>query len=185
MRRLPIIAGTVLALGVLSSVAAVQYVAPPAEGRRAPAWREIAWPFPRDGWPAGRAFRCVSAACGGTAEIYVRPKLGFCNCGTGVADDDEVDRVADIDLISERFAPLAPGKVVRIAELSGRSRSYDLDTPGGARHAAVAIALSHSCDLLVAVTQGEAKPTELHRAALDFLASDEMHHWTKAALGGR
>jgi hypothetical protein len=184
MRRLSIIAGAVLALGVLSSVAAVQYAAPPADARRAPAWREIAWPFPRDGWPAGRAFRCVSAACGGTAEIYVRPNLGFCNCGTGVADDDEVDRVADIDLISARFAPLAPGKVVRIAELSGRSRSYDLDMPGGARHAAVGIALSHSCDLLVAVAQGDGRPSELHRAALEFLASHEISHWMIAALEG-
>jgi hypothetical protein len=184
MRRLPIIVGAVLALGVLSSVAAVQYVATPADGRRAAAWREIAWPFPRDGWPAGRAFRCESAACGGTAEIYVRPKLGFCNCDTGVADDDEVDRVADLDLISERFAPLAPGKVVRIAQLSGRSRSYDLDMGGGARHGAVGIAMSHRCNLLVAVAQGEGRPPELQRAALDFLASHEMTHWMMAALGG-
>ena len=33
-------------------------------------------------------------------ELYVRPKIGFCNCDRGVADDDEVDRVADLDLIS-------------------------------------------------------------------------------------
>ena len=31
-------------------------------------WREIAWPFPRDGWPAGRAFRCDAAACGDEVE---------------------------------------------------------------------------------------------------------------------
>ena len=69
----------------------------PAEG-----WREIAWPFPRDGWPAGRAFRCGAALCGTEVELYVRPKIGFCNCDSGVADDDEVDRVADLDLISDR-----------------------------------------------------------------------------------
>src|ERR1019366_8890587 len=73
-------------------------------------WREIAWPFPRDGWPAGRAFRCEAASCGVEVELYVRPKIGFCNCDSGVADDDEVDRVADLDLISQRFAPLQPGK---------------------------------------------------------------------------
>jgi hypothetical protein len=44
------------------------------------------------------------ALCGERVEIYVRPKIGFCNCDSGVADDDEVDRVADLDLISERFA---------------------------------------------------------------------------------
>ena len=43
-------------------------------------------------------FRCDVAACGDEVELYVRPKIGFCNCDTGVADDDEVDRVADLDL---------------------------------------------------------------------------------------
>ena len=64
-------------------------------------WHEIAWPFPRDGWPAGRAFHCAGEPCGGDVELYVRPKAGFCNCDSGVADDDEVDRVTDLDLISE------------------------------------------------------------------------------------
>ena len=53
----------------------------------------------------------------------MRPKIGFCNCDSGVADDDEVDRVADLDLMSQRFVPLAPGKVIRIADMTGRSRS--------------------------------------------------------------
>src|SRR6267154_446931 len=48
-------------------------------------WREIAWPFPRDGWPAGRAFRCATELCGDNVELYVRPKIGFCNCDSGVA----------------------------------------------------------------------------------------------------
>src|SRR6201995_5799915 len=97
-------------------------------------WREIAWPFPRDGWPAGRAFRCGADTCGDEVELYVRPKIGFCNCDSGVADDDEVDRVADLDLMSQRFTPLKPGEVVRIDGLSGRSRAYHLDMADGAGH---------------------------------------------------
>jgi hypothetical protein len=147
-------------------------------------WREITWPFPRDGWPAGRAFRCETEGCGGKVEVYVRPKIGFCNCDTGVADDDEVDRVADLDLISERFAPVEAGKVVRLVEMAGRARSYDLKMSDGSRHAAVGIALSHRCDLLVAVAQGRASAGELQRAALMFLRSDEIHHWMLASLGG-
>ena len=145
-------------------------------------WQEIAWPFPRDGWPAGRAFRCVTESCGGEIEVYVRPKIGFCNCTTGVADDDEVDRVADLDLISPRFTPREAGRAVQVAGLAGRSRAYDLDMPDGASHAAVGIALSHRCDLLVAVAQGTAAPHELQRAAFDYLASRELHRWTMAAL---
>ena len=154
MRRLIAITIAALVFGALSGVAAYQKVRPQASaGERH--WQEIAWPYPRDGWPAGRAFRCDG--CVGGIELYVPPKIGFCNCDSGVADDDEVDRVADLDLISERFAPLAPGKVIRVADLSGRSRAYDLDMPGGVRHAAVGIAVSHHCDLLVAVAQGGAR----------------------------
>ncbi len=187
MRSLPMIVGAALAIGALSGVAAVQY-AGPREARQSPEiadWQEIAWPFPRDGWPAGRAFRCDAASCGAEVELYVRPKIGFCNCDSGVADDDEVDRVADLDLISERFAPLAAGKPVRIADMSGRLRNYDLDMSDGAHHAALGIAVSHRCDLLVAVAQGAGGTRELQRAALDFLASHEMHHWMMAALGGQ
>ena len=72
MRKLPLIP---LALCALSGVAA--YVgARPAVA----AWHEIAWPFPRDGWPAGRAFRCDAALCGEAIELYVRAKIGRASC---------------------------------------------------------------------------------------------------------
>ena len=179
-RRWPLIVVVLLALGVLSGVAAYQGE---QAGNIDAHWREIAWPYPRDGWPAGRAFSCES--CGGHVELYVRPKIGFCNCDTGVADDDEVDRVADLDLISERFAPIAQGKVVRVADMSGRARAYHLAMAGGAHRTAIGIALSHRCDLLVAVTQGDGEARALESAALEFLASGDMHRWMMAALGGR
>ena len=102
----------------------------------------------------------------------MRPKIGFCNCDTGVADDDEVDRVADLDLISERFVPLRGGQGrSRVADMSGRSRAYDLKMSDGSRHAAVGIAVSHRCDLLVAVAQGKADAPDVQRAALEFLGA--------------
>ncbi len=185
MRGRLVIAATVLALSALSAVAAYQVAGPTAEAGDA-RWQEIAWSFPRDGWLAGRAFRCASCGVDGAAvELYVRPKIGFCNCDTGVADDDEVDRVADLDLISATFAPTEPGKVIRVANMAGRSRSYDMKMSDGAQHAAVGIALSHRCDLVVAVAQGRAAPSEMQRMALDYLATHEMHRWMMAALGGR
>src|SRR5450756_1776442 len=121
MRRWQVILIAVLAIGVLSGVGVYEHARP-----QAGAWQAIAWPFPRDGWPAGRAFRCAASLCGDEVELYVRPKIGFCNCDSGVADDDEVDRVADLDLMSQRFTPLEPGRVIRIADMQGRSRRYDL-----------------------------------------------------------
>jgi hypothetical protein len=148
-------------------------------------WREIAWPFPRDGWPAGRAFRCATGLCGDDIEVYVRPKAGFCNCDSGVADDDEVDRVADLDLMSEHFAALAPGEATRIAGMPGRLRAYDLKMADGSRRAALGIAVSRRCDLLVAVAQGKGEASDVQRVALDFLASGEMTRWMASAMEGR
>ena len=179
--RWPLIPSAIVALGALSGAAAYQHAGLQQED----AWREIAWPFPRDGWPAGKAFRCGAAACGGEAELYVRPKIGFCNCDSGVADDDEVDRVADLDLLSEHFTPRAPGDVVAVADMPGRLRSYDLKMSDQSQHAAIGIAVSRRCDLLVAVAHGKADAPALRRVALDFLATSEMKRWAIAAMDGR
>ena len=184
MRRLIAIVIAALAFGALSGFAAYQKVRSQGGGIGDVDWQEIAWPFPRDAWPAGRAFRCRAEACGEGIELYVRPKIGFCNCDSGVADDDEVDRVADLDMISPNFAPRAPGKVVRVAAMSGRARAYDLDMPDGSRHAAIGIALSHRCDLLVAVVQGNGPASDGERAALAFLGTHGMAHWMTVALSG-
>jgi hypothetical protein len=169
-----------VAICMVTGVAGFQHARPDIEG-----WREIAWPFPRDGWPAGRAFRCATELCGGEIEVYVRPKAGFCNCDSGVADDDEVDRVADLDLMSERFAPLEPGRAVRVADMPGRLRSYDLTMSDGSQHAAVGIAVSRRCDLLVAVAQGKTSAPEVQRIALEFLATDAVTKWMVSSLDGR
>jgi hypothetical protein len=179
MRKLSLIAFAI-AICALSGVAAYVGARPAVAG-----WQEIAWPFPRDGWPAGRAFRCDSAWCAAEIELYVRPKIGFCNCDSGVADDDEVDRVADLDLISERFVALEPGTVVQVAGMSGRIRNYHLQMQDGARRTAAGLAVSRRCDLLVAVAQGKGETTGLQRAALGFLAKSDVTHWMTAALDGR
>jgi hypothetical protein len=178
MRPWSLIATTALVLGVLSGVAAYENAASRED------WREIAWPFLRDGWPAGRAFRCNAAACGGDVEVYIRPKLGFCDCATGVADDDEVDRVADVDLIGERFVPIGAGEAVRVADMPGRIRAYDLKLGDGMR-GAVGIAVSHRCDLLVAAAQGTGDAVRVQRAALEFLAKAEPVRWMKSAMNAQ
>ena len=59
MRGWSAIAIAVLALGALTGGAAYEHA---ALARRTD-WREIAWPFPRDGWPAGaRVSLCQRAA---------------------------------------------------------------------------------------------------------------------------
>jgi hypothetical protein len=177
-RPWPVIAAMFLALGCASAIAGYE-MAPPRAGE----WHEIAWPFPRDGWPAGRAFRCAAADCGADVEVYVRPKLGFCNCGTGVADDDEVDRVADVDMISAQFRPLKAGDVVAVADMRGRIRTYDIDMPAG-RRAAIGVAVSHRCDLLVAAAQGGGDAARVQRATLGLLQSTRLRQWMTTVMEG-
>jgi hypothetical protein len=178
MRRALLIAFAA-AICTLPGVAGEQHARSEIEG-----WQEIAWPFPRDGWPAGRAFRCATEFCGDEMEVYVRPKIGFCNCDSGVADDEEVDRVADLDLMSARFVPLEPGRAIRIADMPGRLRTYDLQMADGSRHAAVGMAVSRRCDLLVAVAQGKGTAPGVQRVALDFLGSNDMVRWMTSAMDG-
>jgi hypothetical protein len=170
--------GTIFVIGLLGGLAFWR-VSPPSS-----MWREIAWPFGRDAWPPGRAFRCIAPDCGDGTELYVRPKMGFCNCALGVSDDEEIDRVSDLDLISARFRPLASGKPIHVAGLAGRSRAYVLEMPDGTTRAAAAMALSHRCDALVAVTHGKsAEALSLERAPLDLLSSRALTAWIDSALG--
>ncbi|NEU96453.1 hypothetical protein [Bradyrhizobium uaiense] len=176
MRSWPVIAAMFLALGGLSAVAGYE-MAPP----RAAQWHEIAWPFPRDGWPAGRAFRCGAAECGIDVEVYLRPKPGFCNCDGGVADDDEVDRVSDVDMITPRFAPLKAGDVIDVAGMPGRIRAYDLDR----NRTAIGIAVSHRCDLMAVAAYGSGEAAKVRQATLKFLEGREIRTWMAAAMEWR
>jgi hypothetical protein len=178
MRRRLTVMGVVL-LGLITPPGLAAYVTATARGE---GWRHIAWPFPRDGWPPGRAYRCPASSCGADLELYVRPKIGLCNCDSGVADDDEVDRVADLDLISLRFRPLQAGEVIRIADMPGRMRHYDLGD--GSNRQAVGMVVSRKCDLMVAVVQGRAGAPELQHKALQYLASRDVEGWIKSAMSG-
>lgn len=159
---------------VLAALVALSGAAPqaPASG-----WVEIAWPFPRDAWPAGKAYRCRDC----DLEVYIRPKLGFCNCTTGVTDDAEVDAVSDVDMISLDFDAHAPGEPVEAAGLRGRARGYTLRMPDGAARAAIGFALSSKCDLLVAAGLGPDAADPARISAL--LESRPVIAWIKTALG--
>jgi len=108
-------------------------------------WRDAAWPFLRDGWPAGRALRCDAAHCGEEIMVYARVKAGMCDCVAGVADDDDLERVSDAALVSPRLTPEGDGVELRFAGLKGRLRHYRME--GGA--SLVVLAGGRNCNALV------------------------------------
>jgi hypothetical protein len=68
--------------------------------------------------------------------------------------------------------------------MNGRARSYDLKMLDGSDHTAIGFALSHRCDLMVAVAQGEGNAEGVQRAAVEFLGTSGMTHWMSVALNG-
>jgi len=144
-----------------------------------PGWRAIAWPFPRDGWDEGRAWR------DGDLTVYVRPKLGLCgNCDTGVVDDSEVDEVTDIDLLDEHFVPVGEGHRIHITDLAGRARLYNIVTKNGLA-TAEGIAVSYKCDLVVAIVVGKVEDEAVRKKAHLFIESNTVQVWVNQQLEGR
>lgn len=147
-------------------------------------WAEVAWPFPLDQWGSGRAFRCGAAACGAELHVYLRAKVGFCNCSVGVSDDDEIDRTGDIELIGARYVPLAPGRPVTIGILRGRLRAFAVERPLQDTLPALAVGLANKCDAVVAtLVTGRAIEPAHERAALAFLAGETVQRWAEANTG--
>jgi hypothetical protein len=126
-------------------------------------------------------FRVQAGACGVEVNIYLRPKIGFCKCATGVDVDDELDRVGDNALIGEKTAPLAAGRPIEVAWMKGRIRSYQAKNP--ARGRVLSIGFNDRCDVMVALaTLGTGDPGVLEPAVLAFLNSERALRWIKWLL---
>ena len=147
-------------------------------------WTEVGWPFPIDQWGTGRAFACKAAECGGEVKLYLRAKLGSCNCTTGVADDADLDRMSDFDLVGGEVSPLGAGRPITIAWMKGRSRAYALaarDQPG---KSAISIVFNDRCDMIVAtVVLPHDRPAAIEPGVMAFLNSKPVVHWAELALG--
>ena len=165
--------------GLAGLAAFANFYPKPDRDEEVTGWRRIAWPFPRDAFPAGRAWKRDDT------EVYIRPKLGFCgNCDTGVVEDSEVDRVSDIDLFDEHFVPLREGRRIQLTDLTGRARLYRV-RKGGRERVAEGIAVAYKCDLVVAIVVGPVADDAILRNAHRFLETNTVQVWINALLEGR
>jgi hypothetical protein len=149
-----------------------------------PVWNEAKWPFPLDQWGLGKAFRCAAADCGTEVNVYLRAKIGFCNCATGVADDQELDRVGDLELYSDKWVGLADGREIKVGWMSGRSRPYQVEMRYSRAFPAYAMAFNDKCDVVVATVVGDREQfATAERLALDFLNTERVLRWAERELG--
>jgi hypothetical protein len=156
---------------------------PSANATHHPAWQAVAWPFPMDQWGKGQAFRCNAADCGAEVMVYLRTKVGFCNCTSGMTDDADIDRVSDIGLFGGPLYAQAPGQPVKAAWMKGRSRPFAVRTQQGDA-TAISIGLHDNCDAVVATAIfGRGKLAAIEPAVLNFLNSKAFVQWAQVALG--
>ena len=149
-----------------------------------PVWGEVQWPFPMDQWGKGKAFQCKPADCGTEVKIYLRAKLGSCNCTTGVADDAELDRMSDFDLVGGEVSPLGAGQSITVAWMKGRSRAYTLTARNPPGKTALSVAFNDRCDMVVAtVVLPHDRPATIEPRVIDFLNSSTVLRWAEVTLG--
>jgi hypothetical protein len=190
MKRTTVIAAVVgFGLGGLAAASAFFAWPMPGHDRAVatpshPRFSEAQWPYPTDEWGKGKAFHCEAADCGVEVNLYVRAKIGFCNCKTGVSDDTELDRLSDFRLMGEKLSVLGPGRQINVAWMKGRSRAYAIVDPYRARNSALAVAFNDRCDAIVATTViAHDRPEVIEPSVIEFLNSEVVVHWAEVTLG--
>ncbi len=171
-------------VGVIGGYAAFLAARPAADtlrvSPRGPVWTEVTWPFPVDQWGGGWAFQCKAADCGTDVNLYLRPKIGFCNCQTGVADDEELDRVGDLDIIGSERSALGPGRSIAVRSMKGRSRVYKVGAPA---KSVLSLAFNNRCDVTVATVATDGDPVAQEQAVLEFLNGNLVLERIEEVLG--
>jgi hypothetical protein len=186
-RRAFAIAAAVALVAALGGYAAL-IAGQPSEPQRIaapdrPVWTEVKWPFPLDQWGLGRAFQCKAGNCAREISLYLRAKIGFCNCATGVADDEELDRVGDVDLVGSEPTATGPGGPIAVHWMKGRSRSYTAGGRGPSTKSVLSIAVNDRCDVIVATIAVGGDAPAAPEAVLEFLNSDLVLRWAQTTLG--
>jgi hypothetical protein len=145
---------------------------------------EVKWPFPLDQWGDGQAFQCRPDDCGAEINVYLRAKVGFCSCTNGVSDDDELERVGDLEIFGGRYSALENGHTVAMGPLKGRARPFSVEVSFTRPFFVLALAVNNKCDAVVAtVMTGSEIGPDVERAALNFLNGDSILKWADASTG--
>src|SRR5262245_25222636 len=181
IKRVATAAAVVLAAGIVGYALFLAATPPADVPRGQPVWTDAAWPFPIDQWGRGWAYQCKAADCGIEVNLYLRPKIGFCNCQTGVADDEELDRVSDVELVGHDGSALGPGRPITVHWMKGRSRGYRVGALSA--KSVLSLAFNDRCDVIVATVVAGDDPVAQEQSVLEFLNGDLVLNWAKVVLG--
>lgn len=137
-----------------------------------------------DQWGEGRSFQCKAADCGAELNLYIRAKIGFCSSTTGVADDNELERLSDFDFMSGHATALGNGHKIDIAGMKGRLRAYAIGGPVLSQTYAFSVAFNNNSDALVATVMLKGgTPAAIEPIIIQFLNGKTIQRWVTRALG--
>jgi len=146
-------------------------------------WHEVAWPFPMDQWGKGAAFTCKAADCGADLTVYLRAKIGFCNCDGRLMDDADLNRVSDFDLFGSALYAQAPGRAITVAWMKGRVRPFAITGDHG-DETMLSIGLHDNCDaLVITAVLPRGRLTKIEPMVQDFLNGTSFARWAEDTLG--
>ena len=98
-----------------------------------------------------------------------------------MADDEELDRVGDVDLVGSERSALGAGRPITVHWMKGRSRGYTVSAPSA--KSALSLAFNNRCDVIVATVVAGDEPVAQEQAVLEFLNGDLVLRWAEAVLG--
>lgn len=147
-------------------------------------WIETKWPFLMDQWGEGKAFQCKAADCGADLNLYIRAKISFCSSTTGVADDNELERLSDFDFMKGHVEALGGGHEIDIAGMKGRLRAYVTASTIMSQTYAFAVAFNNNSDaLVVTVVLNGGHPAAMEPVIIQFLNGEIIQRWVTRTLG--
>jgi hypothetical protein len=140
-------------------------------------WVEETWRLPLDNWGQGRVWRVVTPGIS-EARLFVRTKIGFCNCFDGIADDTEIDRIGDIDLHGDDFAAAELGAPASLGDLTGRKRLFQTTRKWNGNAQVLSIVAANDCKAVVAtLVSAEPIAPATEHAAISLLTSEKIQRW--------
>ncbi len=136
-------------------------------------WSEAAWQLPLDNWGQGRAWHGP-----GDLRLFARTKSGFCNCFNGIANDEEIDRIGDVDLHAADFSPSAPGVSAAVGDLPGRKRLFRTKARWANSGYVLSIVAANDCKAVVAtIVSNDVISADAEASAVKLLTSETFRQW--------
>jgi hypothetical protein len=98
-----------------------------------------------------------------------------------VADDEELDRVGDVDLFDGERSARGPGRPIAVQAMKGRSRGYTVGAPSA--KSVLSLAFNSRCDVVVATVVAGGDSVAQEQAVLEFLNGDLVLERVEVVLG--